>query len=760
MDRGRRPADNPAVTASPGRARDLAAAAVLFTVSGAAALVYQTAWQRLLALSTGVTVHSVAIITGAFMAGLGIGSHLGGVLSARLGRRDALRAFAAVELGVALLAVASVPLYYGVLYQHAAALYVHLASAALTHFVSLLPPTVLMGMSLPFLVRGLVEDRDHAPRTIAWLYAANAAGAALGALLTPWVLLRFLGITGAVTVGAAGSAVAAVGAFLLARGRPADDLREPPTAEPAPAPSLEPPQPFARWVLLYAVSGFVSLSLEVLWFRVLDVTVKGSAFTFGTLLAVYLSGLAAGTVAMANRGPRVRRPLAAFLWFQTGMVAATALAHTLLVVLPADWPGIAWVVRYAQTPYGAQLRPFAQDVVFGPGGFLVVYLVLPLLLFGPSTVLMGCGFPVLQRATQADPRTSGWRVGVLQAANIAGCTLGSLVTGLLLIDAIGTANVFRVLCVAAALLALFGVVAARERRLAGIGAVLVLLAVAFPGRERLWLRLHGDPPPAASLVEEDAAGVTAILPKEGGYKMAINGRHNSWLPYGWLHTAVGVIPAVVHPAPREVAVVGLGSGDTAWAAGARAETESVTVFEIASSTPRLLARLAPREGMERVRSFLADPRVQMVRDDGRRRLRADGRRYDIVVADAIDYDTSMSNNIYSLEYYHLVKDALKPGGLVCVVAKTPRIRAALARVLPHTVTFGREDLILASPDPFPVEPAEWLARLRTKRFADYIGRARVREVASFLEKARRADPVPPQADVNRDLHPKDEFLRP
>ncbi len=743
------------------RRRDLALAAVFFSLSGAGALVYQIAWQRLLALSTGVAVHSVAIITAAFMAGLGIGSHVGGALSARRSPRRSLIAFGIIELGIAVFAALSVLLYYGGLYRHGDALYSTLPRATLTHFVSLLPPTVLMGMSLPLLVRGLVRDRAFAPRTIGVLYGANALGAAAGAILTPWVLLRFLGIRGAILAGAAGSAAAALGALLLARRQ---ESKEPATPTPEPeveaVPGAERVQPFGRWVALYAFSGLVSLSLEIVWFRVLDVTAKASAFTFGTLLSVYLLGLSGGTFASAARSHLVRRPLAVFLWCQAGIVFVTGLAHALLVWLPADWPGLSWLVHYGKSAYGVQLSPFAASEAFGWPAFVAVYALLPLVLIGPSTFLMGFGFPVLQRATQADPATSGRRVGVLQAANIAGCVVGSLVTGLVLIDAIGTSGVFRLLCLGAVVVAFLGLRVTRDARFAALAAGLLMLAVFFPPRDPLWLRLHGDPPPAESLVEEDAAGVTVLAPRPDGYVMAINGRYNSWLPYGWLHTYVGALPALVHAAPEQVAIIGLGSGDTAWAAGLRQETRHVTVFELASSTPRLLARVADRPGMERVRSFLDDRRVTLVYDDGRRRLRSDGRRYDVIVADAIDYDTAMSNNIYSIEYYRRVKDSLKPGGLVCVVAKTPRIRAGLSRVLPYTVTFGREDLILAGAEPIRIDSTAWLARLRTEPVIDYLGRGRVREIAALLKQAAHGRPAPPTAEVNVDLEPKDEFLRP
>jgi spermidine synthase len=738
--------------------RAVAVAMAFFVLSGAAALVYQVAWQRLLALTTGVAVHSVAIITAAFMAGLGIGSHLGGTLSARLTPRGSLRAFAVVEAAVAAFAMLSVPLYYFVLYQHAEWLYDGLLRGTIAHFVSLLLPTALMGMSLPLLVRGLVWERARASRTIGLLYAANALGAAAGAALTPWVLLRFLGVPGAVMVGACASSVAAAGGLAIAQRLPAGEI-PPPSGDRGGAAwtGVEPAQPFASWLLLYALSGFVSLSLEMVWFRFLDVAAKGAAFTFGTLLAVYLAGFAAGTLVASRRAPVMQRPLAVFLLCQVGMVLVTLGAHALLVWLPADWPLLSALVEYGHRTYGPQMHPFRWVE------FLAIYAALPVFLFGPSTFLMGFGFPVLQRATQGDPTLSGHRVGLLQAANIAGCTVGSLLTGLELFDLVGTAGVFRGLALVAAGVAGFGLWRLRERRFAVLAVLLVAGAAAFPSNARLWRRLHGDPPPADSFVEEDAATVTALTPRSEqagfSYQMEINGRGESWLPYGWLHTVIGAVPAVAHARPEEVAVIGLGSGDTAWAASCRPETRRTVVFEIASNQMRLLRRVADYPRMARLREFLTDPRISVVKDDGRRRLRVDGRRYDLIVTDSIDPDLSMSVYIYSFEHYRLLRNRLKPGGMICVLARTPRIRAAIQRVFPHTVALG-PDLRLASLDPIPIDKEVWLARLDDPQVIDYLGKSRTRLVAGFIEQAKVPPPLPEWAEVNHDLVPLDEFARP
>jgi hypothetical protein len=735
-----------------------------FVLSGAAALVYQVAWQRILALTTGVSVHSIAAITAAFMAGLGIGSHWGGVWSERLKPRPAVRAFAAVELGIALFAVLSVPLYYNVLYRGLPGLYDNPVVAFFTHFASLLIPTTLMGMSLPFLTRGLVISTAEAPRTIGFLYGANALGASFGAFLTPWALLRFLGVDGAVFVGAGLSACAALGAFAISRN--VEDW----AAEPLTAPNdgsahgsrapgaratgaAEPAQPYTAWILLYALSGFVSLSLEIVWFRILDVLAKGAAFTFGTLLGVYLLGLALGSFAATTRAPRIGRPLRAFLLCQAGIVAWTLFGFLVLVRLPPSWPGVEWLIAYGTRPVGVNMFEFSWPDI------LVMYGLLPIVLFGPATFLMGFGFPILHRAVQGDPRSSGRRVGFLQAANIAGCTLGSLVTGLALFPTLGSAGILRALGALGALVAVIGAARLRSKPLSTLAATTSLLVAGFPGNDALWLRLHGAPNPNDSFVGEDAASVNALTPRRPtGYTLWISGRTNSWLPFGSIHTTLGALPALVHPNPKDIAIVGLGSGDTAWAAGVREETENITVFEIATTQPKLLARIASMPKMTRLQEFLADRRVSVVADDGRRRLERDRKLYDIVEADAIYPDSGLSGHLYSVEFYELAARALKQGGIMCAWVPTPRSRASARRSFPHVLDFG--DLLVLSNEPLALDPATWVARARSARAREYLGPSRIGELVDTLARGRGAAALDPYAEVNRDLQPRDEYVRP
>jgi spermidine synthase len=726
-------------------------AGLAFLLSGAAALVYQVAWQRILALQTGVGIHSIAVIVASFMAGLGGGSWAGGVLATRLAPRRALLAFAALEAAIGLFGAGSVPLYYDALYVEARGLMADPVRAGIVQFVALLPPTLLMGMSLPFLVRALLADAARAGRTVGFLYGVNTLGAALGAALAPWVLVRHLGIRGAVLAAVASNLAAALLALALWRRPPA----EAGSREARTAPAVE-RRPFAAWLVLYALSGFCALSLEILWFRIVDVGVKSSAFTFGTVLAIYLLGSAVGALAGAAWADRLSRPLTAFLALQGALLLYAGLGVLLLARVPPGTPGYEWFFGYWQGAEG-----FRLGMEHDTGALLRLYGLFPLLLYGPPTVLMGLSFPVLQHAVHEDPAAAGRRVGFLQAANIGGCVAGSLLVGLALLTWLGTPATLRLLLAIGVGFALLGLRHDRgSRLLAALAVGLAAVALALPGGDAFWRRLHGRDASAEVLVGEDATSVVALTREERFGFVFVNGKSNSVLPYGaGEHTLLGAVPALVHPAPREVAIVGLGSGNTAWAAACRRETAAVRVFEIAAPQPRLLREASRRHDFRHLRGFLADPRVTTEIADGRNALEREGRLYDLVEADALRPWTAYSGNLYSEEFFAACGRKLKPGGVMCTWAPTPRIAETFARVFPHVVDAGA--ILVGSLDPLPFEPEVWARRAEAPEVVEHLGRPVAREVRERLRGARRLVAAPrPAHGLNRDLFPRDELLTP
>jgi spermidine synthase len=733
-----------------------------FFLSGAAALAYQVAWQRILALQTGVGLYSIAVIVAAFMIGLGVGSHLGAVASTRVSPRRALIFFALCELAIAGFGAVSCRLYYDWLYVRWGWLFAEPVRGAFLQFASLALPTVLMGMSLPFLTRAMVRDVETASRTIGFLYGINVLGAASGALATPWVFIRHHGIEAAVLAAAAANLLAGVGALVVAWWTP--DTREDVAEGARPAgtgasTSTEAPRALRTWVALYALSGFCALALEILWFRMMDIAVKSTAYTFGTVLALYLLGSAVGTFAGIAFVRRVRRPLRAFLVIQCLLLAYAGVVIAVLTRIPPTTPGYHWYYEV----WGG-IRSYNLGGALYWDSLIKLYVILPLILFGPPTVLMGLSFPILQRAVQDDPATSGWKVGVLQAANIAGCVGGSLAVGLITLTLVGTPGTMRLLLLAGLVFAALGVRAYGARTIfAPLAAVLALLAIALPGRQQFWMRLHGTTK-AGTLLAEDATGVSALIPggsSDRRWHVWSGGRSHSWLPFGLIHTTLGAAPAVIHPDPRRVAIIGLGSGDTAASAGCRRDVDQrITVFEIHAPQHRLLSALtAIPDPPGRLARFLNDPRYTFRIADGRNALDRDGELYDLVEADALWPTSPYAGNLYSLEFFALCARKLRPGGMVTTWAPTERVRASFLAALPHVVEVARGAVLIGSHTPIPIDPEKWQRRLFTSAMTAYLGPPRVAGVWADMADARPALPSGGAA-LNRDLFPRDEFHSP
>jgi spermidine synthase len=529
---------------------------------------------------------------------------------------------------------------------------------------------------------------------------------------------------------------------------------EPESAAPAPAGERA---PITLWASLYALSGFCALSLEILWFRMLELAVKSSAFTFGTLLCLYLLGNAAGCFLAITRG-RFARPLRTFLLCQCLLLAWSGLAVVALARLPADAPFLGWFQQYWARGLGLILgQTFDRDV------FLRVYVALPLLLFGPPTVLMGFSFPALQQAVQDDPRRSGQRVGRLQAANIAGCVAGSLLVGLGGLTLFGTTGSLRALVLLGLGFAAVGWRQHGPRAFGPLAAVLLVVAVALPGQDLFWARLHGRQPSRDSLFDEDATGVGALARRGDAWIVYVNGKSHSWIPFGGIHSTLGAGPALVHPAPRDVAIIGLGSGDTAWAMGCRRETASINVFELSGPQPRLLRRLLAQEGLADLKTLLTDPRLRITIDDGRNAVARAEEGFDIIEADAQWPFVAYSGNLYSVEFFEQCSRRLRRGGIMCSWAPTPRVHASFNQVFPHVLANGDNTVLIGSNDPLPLERNVWLRRLQDEAVTSYLGPKAAEAVGRLLADLRPINVRGRERGermLDRDLFPRDEFLTP
>ena len=760
---------------------------LIFFISGFAALLYQVVWQRLLVIFSGSDIQSTTIIVAAFMAGLGCGSLAGGKVADRLRPIHGLAAFAAAELAIAAFGFFSATLYYDVLYQRLGHLPWSLEARAAILFVSLLWPTFFMGVSLPLLARTLTTDIGRAARVTGALYGWNTLGAALGAFATTWWMLPVFGLKQALQIGATLNLLAASIAIPLVLGmRRRRDEGDPIDAgadiDVAHRTTEGFTLPFAGWTVIYALTGFLALSLEIVWFRLIGVMLRSTAFTFGTLLSIYLTGLGLGSLAGAMLVRRTRRPGNVFLVIEAAVVLYAGLAVTLFIARLDDLGSLSsYFAAHEEvniTAAAAALRGGFHGTGGLPDRFLLLYFGIPALLIGPSTMMMGAAFPLLQHAVQTDLDRVGRRVGTLMTANIAGAALGAFVTGWSCLAWLGTSGTLKLLVVMSALFPLALVTRTRgtsmdasggaPRRLATVGVVvaaIIALLVWLPDAGTLWGGLHGARR-AAILFDEDGSGTFVLKSERGTFRRRVtvfaNGAAHSWIPYGGIHTVLGALPAMLHPDPRDVAVIGLGSGDTLFAIAGRKEIQRITCIEIVKPQLPTLARLQRDEPYAGLQAILDDRRIEQVYGDGRLQLMRSTRAYDVIEADALWPTSAYAGNLYSLGYFTLVRNRLKPRGLAVSWAPTVRVRNTFVIVFPHVLDYG--DIVIGSKDAIVVDAAAIRARVSApdvrRRYAES-GVDIVALLSPYLDRQPRvfgpADDRSRLLDVNTDLFPRDEF---
>jgi predicted membrane-bound spermidine synthase len=736
----------------------------LFTLTGFSALCLQVVWQRVISIHGGVDLFSSATVVAAFMAGLGLGSLLGGALADRLGPSRSILAFAAANVGIGLFGWTSIAIFYDG-YRALAEHVQSLPAAFAFHFVLLVVPTTLMGVSLPLLTRGVVRSIGEAAPVVSRLYAANTLGAAAGAAVGGWFLLGNLGFEGTVQLASSMNLVAA--AVVLAVGRSAPNAAFAARAAEAGAAELG-PRRIWPWLALYAATGAAALALEVVYFRLVDGIMRSNSYTFAHVLTLYLLLFGAGAAAAGERARSAARPDVAFLWIQFFIGAASLLGVLVLMeVLPAIG------LRQSLEQYFA-----GEGFIYGfetvtnlrsMAGAVFAHLLAPALVMGAPVFLMGYAYPFIAAVVLRRESTLGRHTGALMACNILGNVAGSLLAGFVLLDVLGTAGTLRLL---GAVLMALGVAAALRasharapRALSALGASAALLVV-FPTNERLWGFLHSASPERFALVEERSC-VNALVQHGDAHMLHLNAAAQNGHPYDDFHLLIGLFPALLHPNPERALAVGLGIGATPYGMLLDPRMKSVETVEICAGLRDLLAELAER-GAPESRRLLSDPRFDFRAGDGRKRLLTAERAYDIITVDALRPQSGYSGNVYSVEFYELVAARLAPGGLFAQWIPTDRVLASVAQVFPHVATAvgpGQARFLVASNDPLPAHAGALLERFRARPHGALSPQQRA-SLERFLEHpglkhVRSGHPPPPatpEFELNRDLHPRDEYF--
>lgn len=651
-------------------------AAACFFVSGAAGLLYEVVWSKELSHVLGNSLHAMATVVAAFLCGLALGAWK---LGPRVSRaRTNVRTYAGLELGIAALGVLSVPALrnldplFGAL-GHALGYGAAFATARFAVvFALLLPPTALMGATLPVLVDAF--ERERLGPGLAALYAVNTAGAVAGSLAGGFVLLPGVGLL-ATTWAAALLNLAAAG-LAMAFARVA-----PPGAAAAPervlsdAANARAAGSGAAVALCLAVSGFAALTFQFAWVRLFGLVLGSSVYSFSGVLGVYLAGLALGAA------------LAAPLLHRGGGTLAFAVLQVGLAVVAA---GALWMFPWLPEWYYA----IAQRAGDRWTWLVLAQLALPVAVLFAPCVLLGAIFPL---GASLLPAGSGARAaGRAYAANTAGTIAGSLVAGFVLVPRLGVPGTHLVALALSLATGGFALALAFRRgpvpRRAAVAApVAALAAVALAAlaprwdpalmsagvfrpteseRVRMVAKAYGD--------RRDAVRFVASLEKPLFYREGVNGSvfvstdstgKPLYLRLGGKVDAstsdmltqvlIGILPAALADSGARSLVIGHGSGVTlasALAAGA-GQTDLAELEPAVLEASRLFhaGRADP----------LDDPRVRVLREDGRTVLARGGERYGLIISEPSNPWLAGVNNLFTREFYTLARSRLAPGGVFC-----------------------------------------------------------------------------------------------
>lgn len=658
----------------------------LFFISGACGLTYEIVWSRLLVFVFGGTTFAITTVLGCFMGGLALGSYLAGRVSHRI--KHPARVYGMLEIGIGAYCLV-LPLFFDLglpMYRALARVsdqsFFWLSTArTLVCAAILILPTCLMGATLPLLSQAFVRRASGLGGAVARLYGINTIGAFVGCAGAGFLLLPVLGLSKSILLAAALNISAGFVAIVLTlrTDREADPTKagtnrakEAQAHLPRRAPSIRP----GLLLLIYGVSGFAAMAYQVAWTRALILAIGASTYAFSAIVACFILGIALGSLFASRWLDRIPSPLAAAALLE----AAIALSALLVVPLFGEMPGL--VQRLSQSTEMTFEKILAVEALCVCG-----LLIVPTLCMGALMPLVCTVYEASRAAangadagdaTRTRRAGVGRSVGDVYAANSLGTIAGSVVTGFLLIPwpLFGMQRTIVLASALSGIAATVFLVSQRPRRKEHVLAALPVLWLAgliLVSISQPWSRSTmvsgpylGRPPsgesPDVRFYREGIDTTVAVtsLP-DGTLSLRVNGKPDASNEVPDLRTMqlTGHVPLLLRPDAKDVCVIGLGSGVTTGAVLAH-PVDRVDCAEISSAVIDAAVHFA-----EYSNHCLDDPRLTLVRADGRNFLLMGDRRYDVISSEPSNPWISGVANLFTREFFEIVKARLKPGGVHC-----------------------------------------------------------------------------------------------
>ena len=652
---------------------------VLFLCSGFSALVYQIVWQRALFQAFGVNIESVTIIVSIFMVGLGIGSLTGGVLSKKF-PKHLPHMFIICETIIGIFGVFSLKLI-SVVTQ--ATIHSSLATVSGATYGLLFIPTMFMGATLPILVSYLYKTYQNVGQSISILYFINTLGSAIACFVTTYVIFLFTGLQGAVYIAAfINLSVAYLGYKYIERGAIMSSASKETDTSPVDSSSRRTNFRYVLILFLSFVVGYISLSQEILWVRLISYTTGGKATVFSLVLGFFLVGMALGSL-KANQicekyKDRVLSIIAIF-------IVASSLSYFLLVPMVAKFIGLV-----------------------GEGGIPFMFLGIGFISF-----LTGAVFPMLNHYAITSDANVGFSMSWIYCFNIIGSTAGSLVTGFFLL------NIFTIeenILFISVFYFLFGVllwfISKRDNtinrsKLIAIAVMSVILFLSFgPLYSNLLERLYHKHQytSGSTFIHQSQSrhGIISVVAEKEGDDIITgggiyDGRFNTDLVHNRNMIDRAYMFGALHENPKTVLEIGLSSAS--WAK-VLAEHSDVDVLDIVEINPKYYDVI--RHYPEQL-SIYDDPKVSIFYDDGRRWLnRNPNKKYDFILMNTSFHWRDQINNLVSKEFLEICKAHLYEGGVLYYNSTSSLdIPYTAGHVFKYVTRY--RNFVAASDSPFPVD---------------------------------------------------------
>ncbi|MFH1768513.1 MAG: fused MFS/spermidine synthase [Candidatus Omnitrophota bacterium] len=666
----------------------LSVIALLFFFSGACGLIYEVVWLKILGLVFGNTTFAVSTVLTSFMAGLGLGAlYFGRVVDQRA--KDGLLIYALLEIGIGLYCFLT-PLIWGLsehvylfLYQRFLPTFLQFSLIRFClSFLILLIPTFLMGGTLPVLTRAISDDFRAVGKKLGFLYGVNTLGACSGVVVSSFFALYYLGLNATIFTTAAVNTVIGLIALVVfmktKKERVKISFKEESLSGVAGKQDenavlddrnyrIPEKKMIALLLFCFGLSGFTSMVYEVSWTKILALSLGSSIYSFAVMLATFLAGLAFGSMIIAALAKRINFDYKTFGVIELAVAFFVLIGIGMLDDMPIYFLKVFRITRHSLLAFEIGRFFLCGTVMFMP------------------TLFIGAAFAVVSQIFSRYQRRTGASVGFAYFVNTLGCILGSFTAGFVFVPWLGIQKTF----LAAVLINFFigcAVLAAAEKHILRRSMVapltLMIIVVFLLPQTKPWMRsllntrISITPDQYVDLSDyqlrdvfsereflyykEGLNGIVSVIRKEDDYLyLTINGNVDASSGDMITQLLLGHLPMLLADSPRDVLVIGMGSGVTL-AAVAAYPCRKIHCVELESSVVES-ARFFKKEN----RNVLGDQRLRVFTNDARNHLFVEEETYDVIISEPSSPYMAGVANLFTIEQFKLMRKRLNPSGIVC-----------------------------------------------------------------------------------------------